>query len=449
MRSAQVTLHEVIAVFRRRKRYLIIPVIIVTTLSIIGAFMLSNKYESSTTILVQRDEILNPLISYQMAVAMASEDRLRTFNEIIYSRFTIKKLIDSIGLTAKAINEEQDQALVVAVQNGIATERRGSDSFRISYTDTDPARAQHAAQALANIFIQTILQVEGTRNEQTVQFFEKKLEEIRQKFEISQKLVVTRLKSRINYLPEEIQQIYSQVESFDDRINEIDIKLKIYQDGLDILKTFPNAIQTEAGKQSLFDLQRSDIPFQEEFSTLVTRYDDYSRRYTPKYPEVVKLEGQILELLQRIQNAIESELTKLSPRRDDFERRRAQLVDRLKESSASQRVDEDKESDYGIYRRLYDEMKVKLEQAIMTRDLGFGGANQFMIIDPALLPTRPSKPNRIQLAIAGLALGFFFGLVAVVLKELLDTTVRTPRDIEIYQKPVIAFITDGQEQIQK
>jgi capsular polysaccharide biosynthesis protein len=37
--------------------------------------------------------------------------------------------------------------------------------------------------------------------------------------------------------------------------------------------------------------------------------------------------------------------------------------------------------------------------------------------------------------------------VAVILKELLDTTVRSPRDVEVYQKPVIAFITDGQRQL--
>ena len=89
-------------------------------------------------------------------------------------------------------------------------------------------------------------------------------------------------------------------------------------------------------------------------------------------------------------------------------------------------------------------MKVKLEQAITARDLGTASASQFIVIDPALLPTKPTKPNRPQLVLAGLAVGLFLGFVTVLLKELLDTTVRTPRDIEVYQKPVIAFITDGQ-----
>ncbi len=149
----------------------------------------------------------------------------------------------------------------------------------------------------------------------------------------------------------------------------------------------------------------------------------------------------------RMQGAMEAELSKQQPKRDDLEARRAKLVDRLKQSTVSARVDEDKESDYGIYRKLYDDMKVKLEQAITSRDLGSGSQNQFLIIDPALLPVKPTKPNRPQLIVAGMLIGLFFGLVAVIVKELLDTTVRTPRDVEVFQKPVIAFITDGRRRL--
>ena len=83
---------------------------------IAGAFMMSNKYESFTTILVQRDEILNPLISYQMAIAMASEDRLRTFAEIINSHTTIKKLRDSLYIVEEADEPLDEQAVFAAIR---------------------------------------------------------------------------------------------------------------------------------------------------------------------------------------------------------------------------------------------------------------------------------------------------------------------------------------------
>jgi succinoglycan biosynthesis transport protein ExoP len=444
VRPAQFTIREIIALFRFRKKFLIIPAIIVTLLSGIGSMLLPNKYESSTTILVQRDEILNPLISYEMAVTMASEDRLRTFNEIIYSRTTLQRLIDTLGLSKDVHTEAQRQALVDAVEHNITTERRGSDSFRITYIDTDPVRAQQAAELLAHLFIETILRVEGQRNELTVQFFEKKLDELRQKFEVSQRKVVSSLQQRINTMPTETRGLYTQLETLEKQRNDLDTKINTYQQELVILRTFPDALHTESGKQSLYDLQRADIPFIADLKTLLAKYDDYLRRYTPKYPEVEKTEQQLAALLDRMHGALESELIKLQPQQQELERRHSRLVDDIRNATVNQRVDEDKESDYGIYHKLYDEMKVKLEQAQTTRDLGRKGANQFIILDPALVPTKPSKPNRSQIVFGGFGLGLFLGFLTVIFKEMLDTTVRIPRDIEVYQKPVIAFISDGE-----
>jgi succinoglycan biosynthesis transport protein ExoP len=443
--TAQITFHDLIALFSRRKMMVIIPVIIVTILCIIGAYILPNKYESSTSILVQRDEILNPLISYEIAVAMASEDRLRTFNEIIYSHTNIQRLIDSLGLDFGLKTEEQRQALVDAVGKNIATERRGPDSFRISYLDTDPLRAQHAVSLIANMFIDATLHVEGQRNEQAVQFFQRKLDELRQKYESSQKQFVSRLQEHINSTPEETKTVTAQVQNIEKQIEDLDAKEKMYKQETVVLQSIPTSIHTGTGKQALYDLQRADLPFAADLKELLTKYDDYLRHYTPKYPEVQNIEKQILRVLDRMQKGVEMELTKLEPRRKDLEVRRAQLIDEIKQYSIDEHMDEDKESDYNIYRKLYDDMKIKLEQAVTARDLGNKGANQFIILDPPLVPTHPSKPNRIQIIIGGIFVGLFIGFITAILREMLDTTVRAPRDIEVYQKPVIAFITEGDE----
>jgi uncharacterized protein involved in exopolysaccharide biosynthesis len=446
VRSAQFTFWDIVQLFRRRRKLLVIPAVIVTLLSVIGAYWLPNRYESSTTILVQRDEILNPLISYEMAVTMASEDRLRTFNEIIYSRTTIRSLMDSLGLSAGLKTEEERQALVSALSHNITTERRGSDSFRITYVDTDPVRAQKAASFLSNLFITTVVTVEGQRNERAVDFFEKKLDDLREKFEVSQKQMVSRLGQRLNTMPTEAKAAYEQYDAVEKQIRDFDTEMLTYKQELNILKTFPDAFRTDEGKQTLYDLSRVDIPFAADLKALLLKYDELLRRYTPQYPEAQKMEKQITALIERMRNAVETEIHRQQPFRTDLEQRRASLLSDIKQTSISERVDEDKESDYGIYRRLYDEMKVKLEQAKTSRDLGSKGASQFNIIDPPLVPTVPSKPNRTQLIIAGLGLGLFLGIIAVILRELLDTTVRSARDIEVYHKPVIAFITDGNQE---
>jgi uncharacterized protein involved in exopolysaccharide biosynthesis len=447
VKPAQLTIHDLLSIYRRRKKYLFIPAVIVTVLSAAGAMIMSNKYESSTTILVQRDEILNPLISYQMAVAMASEDRLRTFNEIIYSHTMLEKLRDSVFT-----DEEPDpdvvvdaQAVLEALKKRITTERRGSDSFRITFVSNDATKCQAAVALLADQFIQTILTVEGQRNEATVKFFEDKLAELRTKFEASQQRVVSALQTRVNVLPQDSKELYTRLEAVQLQISDFDTRMNVYKEKLEDLKLFPAALGTLNGMQTLYELQRSNIPFADDLKTQLVKYDDITRKYKGKYPEVLRIEEQLSALLVRIQRAIETEIHKQEPTRWELERKRAALVEELKQTSISARLDKDLESDYGIYQKLYDEMKVKLEQAITTRDLGRNASNQFIIIDPPLVPTMPTQPNRPMVILGGLAVGLFLGFLSVVFKELLDTTIRSPRDVETYQKPVIAFITESTE----
>ncbi len=70
-------------------------------------------------------------------------------------------------------------------------------------------------------------------------------------------------------------------------------------------------------------------------------------------------------------------------------------------------------------------MKVKLEQAKTAVDLGNKGAAQFIILDPPLIESHPTKPNRMmKITQGGLGIGIFIGFLSAVLKEMFDTTVR-------------------------
>jgi polysaccharide biosynthesis transport protein len=426
--------------------FVIIPAIVVTILCTVGAYLLPNRYESSTTILVQREEIPNPLLGNELAAAMSSmssEDKLQTFNEIIYSWTTLQMLADSLGLSRNIQTEDQRQALLIALERSVGTERRGSGSFRIIFTDVDPLRTQRGADIISNLFIETQMRVERARSEQAVQFFEKKLEELRGKFEASQRDVIAVLQRGKSSNPAENLAISKQMENMERQITDLQTKEKSYRQELIVLRTFPDALHTDNGKQDLYDLQRADLPFASDLRALLTKYDDYLRHYTPKYPEVQAIEKQILSLLERMKNAVETELTKLQPQQWDLEKKRDALIDQVRQQTITDKVDQDQESNYTIYRKLYDEMKVKLEQVEATRDLATKESSQYVVIDPARMPTRPSKPNRMQIILAGFGAGIFLGFLSILLKEMLDTTIRRPRDIEVYQKPVIAFISDG------
>jgi len=442
IRAAQFTIDDLLAVYKRRRRLLLLPFFFVVIVCTMGAFILPPKFKSQTTILVQRDEVLNPLVNFTMAVSMASLDRLRSLNEIVFSQSTIELLLDTLWHGKKYSGREEREKLIKEVKDNIGTERQGDDSFTITYLDTDPDRAKAAVSFLADYFIRTRLQVEGQRNEYAVQFYEKKLEELRGKFEGTQHEVIATLKQRINEMPIEGRALYARVEDADEDIGKLDYEMKSYQQALTALRKFPDAFHTEEGRRSLVELQHAELPFVADLRTAMAKYNDFTGRYTEKYPEVQKLEKQILGIVDRMRIGIESELSRQEKQRWEMESKRSRNVQELQQTSIAQKEDQDKTSNFTIFQNLYDEMKIKLEQARTNRDLAKKATNQFIIIDPPRVPLEPAKPNRPLIIVGGLGLGLFIGIIAAGIGELTDTRVRTPVDVEVYGKPILAYLPE-------
>jgi uncharacterized protein involved in exopolysaccharide biosynthesis len=445
-RPASFSPREFLSVFRRRWRYIAYSAGIVTFLSLVGAFILTRKYEATTTILVRPDKTLNPIPSYEMM--MAFEEQLRNFSEILYSRSLLMSLADSLGLDITAKSDQERQTVATQLASNVSTTKLGSDSFKITYTDTEPNRTLHGAQVVAHLFIQTKLNVENRQNTLAVEFYEQKVREYKADYESSMKSYVSRL--RQHDMPMEGRSIYGRIDEVEKNLGTIDAQLRNYEEKMTILHKLPEILQTspellrrEDGKQPLFELTRSTLPYAADLKTLVTQYDQVTRSYSGNYPEVKKLEGQIGEMLQRMLAATESEIANMQSQQRKLEGNRGTLVDDLKKTSVAQKESQDNESSFDINKKLYDEMKLKLEQARLAEEVGSRGANQFIVLDPPVLPLTPTKPNRVMIVLGGIGGGLLLGLIAAFVSELLDTTVRTTRDIEVFSRPIVAYLPEG------
>jgi polysaccharide biosynthesis transport protein len=434
--------------YRRRWKLVVFPTIIVTGLCVVGALQLPRKYVATTTILVQPDETLHQLDDWQMQGAF--DEELRSYGEIIYSRPFVMQVMDSLRIGVNIRSEAELQPLIGEVKGMIMTERRSPSSFSMTFINSDPGLAKRGAEVVANVFIQAKLSVKNRQNALTIQFLEKKVEEIREGFESTTRSLVTAMMQNVDELPAESRSIYDGLNEVGRSIGANEVRVRSFQDNLvrirslsNILRTNPDALRSEGGKEPLFELQREDLPYSTELRVLVTKYDETTQRYTGKYPEIEKLEVQILTLLDRMLIATEVELSKVESQQDDLERRRSTFIEELKKSSVSSRIHQDKQSNYEINLRQYNEMKGRLEQARLKAEVESKGADQYIILDPPVYPTRPTKPNRTLLVLGGFGLALFLGIISVIVAEIFDTTVRTPQDIEVYEKPIIALLPDG------
>jgi polysaccharide biosynthesis transport protein len=433
--SSHSVFKELVAILRRRIMLLLVPPIITTLICVIGALRIPRMYESSIHLYVQQSANRDPLSNY--AAMQPYEDPLRTLDEMVFSTTAVDRLIDSLQLTPS--NETQRRVLVQTIRRNITTNHKGDQSFTISFMDSDPIRAEKGVIALTNIFVEMSTTGKKEESERLVDFYTAKVEELRQKFEESQTKILAALGDRVK----NNTTVSLSVANLDQQIRDVEKQLADQRDKLKILRAFKNTdIQTKEGRQSLFELQRTEVPYAQELGRLLADYENISQRYTLKHPEVEKVASQLFEVVDRIRIAVGNETTRFSRQLSDLRNQRTQLVDEMVRLSTQEKQQHDKEADYTMYQRLYNEMKLKLEEAEMTKSFREGAQFRFVVLDPAYLPLYPSKPNRTFIVLGGLGVGILIGIVFTVLSELLDTTIRVPAQLQIYGKPVIALLPE-------
>lgn len=172
----------------------------------------------------------------------------------------------------------------------------------------------------------------------------------------------------------------------------------------------------------------------EQRATLNAQYQQKLAQFQPDYPEVVQLRAQIAEVdgqLQALAGNIRSSIQNQYTVALNNERALQAQVNGLKTDVLDLR---DRSIQYNILQRELDTTRTLYEGLLQRyKEVGITGditANNISIVDRAVPPVQPSKPDMlVNLALAAL-IGLGLGIVAVLALEALDETVATPDDVE-------------------
>jgi succinoglycan biosynthesis transport protein ExoP len=154
----------------------------------------------------------------------------------------------------------------------------------------------------------------------------------------------------------------------------------------------------------------------------------------PRNTALLNMQAQ-LDSLSSQMRALESERKDLRARLADFERR-------LTVAPAVEREYVTLTRDHTNALAKYRELQGKVTEAEIAQELERDRkAERFSLIEPALLPEAPIKPNRAVIALMGLILAAGAGLGLGLLRELLDPTVKSVYDAELASAvPILAAI---------
>jgi polysaccharide biosynthesis transport protein len=333
-------------------------------------------------------------------------------------------IVPHVGVTS------QRPAILSAFLGGMSVQRiKDSRLIEVRFEGED---AQLAAQ-IVNGHLQNYIEANfRSRYDATMQasnWLSAELEELRMKVEKSEA-------AKIAYERE------NQIWTIDEKQNITTQKLA------DLNKTLTDAQTALVEKQALYQIAQSgdvqelpDIRNNTYLTALLTHQADLAQQYAdataqfgPNYPKVQRIEREKKEVddaLTRAENSIrgsiESDYKEAKERVDlldaALDKQKAEANEMSEKLVQYHILEHDAESN----KQLYDGLQQKLKEASIGAGLR---SNNIRVVDPALVPTHPARPDKTKNILLALLVGLVGGVGLAFLREYLDNTVKSPDDVE-------------------
>lgn len=310
---------------------------------------------------------------------------------------------------------------------------RDSAVITIAFSGTDPNYAATMANAFADSYIQTTLDLRNDPARRQVEWFDEQIRSLRKSLEASQqKLAVYQRENNLvsvdpNRLDVEnarLAEIANQLTVAQGTKYESTSRLSQLKQvkSQDSLMQLPDILGNSLLQSMKADLARADSKLAE----VAERYDRNHPQYIAAAAEVNALRGKLWAEIGTARGAIEQS-AKLAERREGelqqaLEQQKKTILELQKQRDQQAVLYREVESAQRTYEAaLQRSSQVRMESEFTQSNIA--------ILNPAIPPLRPAKPNVLMNLILSIAAGMMLGATAALLMELRDRRVRDRNDL--------------------
>ena len=386
------------------------------------------------------------------------EDYIVTQSKILQSETLAMQTVRSMGLdhlpqfggqpgkNDKPVALGSDAALrrppaLGAFLGGLSVKRvPNSRLLDVTFETTDPVLAAKVVNAHLNNFIEQNFRSRFEAATQASNWMAGQLNEMKIKVENAED-------ARLEY--ERDNQIWTIDEKSDissEKLGELEKQLTEAQ-GDRITKEAVYQLAQSGNYDAIAAVRESAViqDILKQQTTLSASYTDAVAQYGPKFPKVMRIQAQLKDLDQLISREKMNIGNQVEADYRGARQRELLLKEALDEQKAQVNQTAEKLVQYNILKReadtnkqLYDGMLQKLKEAGITAGLR---SSNIRVVDPALIPSYPSRPNKTRNILLSIMVGFLGGVGLALLREYLDNTVKTPDDIETLARlPSLAVV---------
>jgi succinoglycan biosynthesis transport protein ExoP len=446
--NAEIHLKDYLRLLSRHK-WLILAVFIVTAVTgTIWTFLQTPIYQASATVLIEPElpKVLN--IQEVTSPGSGTLEYYRTQYALMTSRPVLQNAVEALkrnGRTAAlaALGEGTDPHYKPGLLS--IEPVRNTQLVLVQFQHANPSIAAEVATAVAQAYVKYNLdmKLKGTRDALT--WLNEQMSGLRGKVEESSTALQNyRVKSGILGIQEQRALTAQKAQE----VNRAHLEAQAQRLSIEAKLGALNRIAADqAGAESLST--SIDDPLirrlKTEMAELQVQRSKLLQTYKERHPEVLKVDAQIQQLSQRMDADIKKALRALDTEYKVAKAREDSLLGAVNRLRAEGQQLNEKEIQYGTLQREQDSNQ-QLYEAVLKRvkETGVQGgldSNNARVVEEAVPPGSPIRPRRQLALLMSIVIGIGLGIAAAVTVEYLDTSVKSPDDIErALGLPVIAIV---------
>lgn len=424
----------------KRQRLFIVCSLLIMTVGICIVYLMPRKYESTSTVFIEKN-IINELVK-GIAVSPSMDETIKVLTYAITSRTLLMRVVDNLDMNLKKRSEAEMEIFIKELQKNTVVKVKDKNLFIISYKDHNPRLARDYINTLVRLYIEENTSSKRGESYDATKFLSEQIDTFRKKMEEAESTVNRYKMDRGGVISIDEGKLFQEINTAQQKVYDLELRRR----------------QLEGMRQST---RKAGDPLQIRLLGMQKRLEELRTQYTDNYPEIVRLKGEIDEVQGQMRqkkgddfspldpqelSKIESEIAAIKISEDGLKRYIATNKNLLQSIPSAKAGLEKLELEQKNQKNIYDQLFSRHSQSEVSKQMEVQDkTTTFRIVDPAIMPIKPSSPNRQKLLPMMMLVGIGCGFGIIVLMDLFNKTLKSVDELKTLKVPILVIIPKIQD----
>jgi polysaccharide chain length determinant protein (PEP-CTERM system associated) len=446
------------SLFLRRLPWFLLLLALGSAIGITLARVLPPVYVAQARLVVESEQIPDSLAA--STVQTKATEQLQIIQQRILTRATLLDMANQLAIygavegrappqmTAEDIVSDLRKRISIVASGGSAGRGQAAQAQLVSVSFQAPSAtlAASVTNQLVTMILQEDVKMRTGVAGQTLDFFQQEVARLDQDLSKRGAAILEFKQKNLTALPDSLDFRRSQQAAAQERLLQLQRDMAALKDRRDrLVQVFNNTGEVEASNQP-------KTPAETQLKDMQDKLNELLAVFSPENPRVTLLKAQIATQQRRIAtqsvntgapsgakppSAYEIQLSDIDGQMTYLESQKADITATLADLQTSIEATPGNAITLDTLQRDYDNLQTQYNQAVANKARAETGdvieslskGQRISIIEQAVAPNEPERPNRSLIVAAGVGGGAAAGLGLIFLLELLNSAIRRPGEV--------------------